>query len=240
MNCVAVSMTAAFVLNGNHFFNPLMTISTTRAEALAEILCQKIRNGDYVCGERLVELTLSQQMNVSQNTVRDALHILQDEGWIVKHARRGAHVRTFTPPEAAEVYALWAAVEGLALRWAMDALTKSHVSNLRRLIKQARTQAFTGDLRRSNETLLALHALIAGMADRSQTAELLNRLRNQIHLLEVLRQMRAPRSLHAQQAQIMFYEKLVSLMESGDADGAQQLLDYLIKADADTLLPLLS
>lgn len=217
-----------------------MTISTTRAEALAEKLRQEIRNGDYICGERLVELTLSQQMNVSQNTVRDALHILQDEGWIIKHARRGAHVRTFTPSEAAEVYALWAAVEGLALYWAMDSLTKNHINTLRRLIKQARNYAFTADLRRSNETLLALHAVLAEIANRPQTSALLARLRNQVHLLEVLRQMRAPRSMHAQQAQIMFYEKLISLMQSGDKEGARQLLEYLIKTEADTLLPLLS
>lgn len=212
----------------------------TRAQFLADTLRQAIHNGDYVCGERLVELTLSQQMNVSQNTVRDALHILQDEGWVVKHARRGAYVRAFTPAEAAEVYALWAAVEGLALRWLMESLTKSHLTHLRRLIKQARNHAFTGDLRRSNESLLALHAAVATGAGRPQTAALLARLRNQAHLLEVLRQMRAPRSLHAQQAHILLYEKLVSLMEAGDADAAQPLLEYLIKTDGAALLPLLS
>ncbi len=217
-----------------------MTTTTTRAEALAETLRQAIRSGDYVCGERLVELTLSQQMTVSQNTVRDALHILQDEGWVVKHARRGAHVRAFTPTEAAEVYALWAAVEGLALRWALERLTKADITTLRRLIKQARHQAFTGDLRRSTEALFELHTTIAGLAGRPQTAALLARLRNQVHLLEVLRQMRAPRSLHAQQAQIMLYEKLISLMEAGDGEAARQVLSYLIQLDADTLLPLLT
>lgn len=216
-----------------------MTISTTRAEALAEILRQSIRDGDYVCGERLVELTLSQQMNVSQNTVRDALHLLQDEGWVVKHARRGAYVRAFAPAEAAEVFALWAAVEGLALRWMMESLTKSHVNHLRHLLKQARNHAFTGNLRRSTESLLALHAAVAAGAGRPQTAALLARLRNQAHLLEVLRQMRAPRSPHAQQARIMLYEKLVSLMEASDVDAAQPLLEYLIKADGEALLPLL-
>ncbi|MBI5666998.1 MAG: GntR family transcriptional regulator [Chloroflexi bacterium] len=235
-------MTAASVLNVNFSIRDTcpMTTSITRAEALADTLRQAIHNGDYICGERLVELTLSQQMNVSQNTVRDALHILQDEGWVVKHARRGAYVRAFTPAEAAEVYALWAAVEGLALRWMMEALSKSQVNHLRRLLMQARNHAFTGDSRRATEALLALHAAIAAGAGRPQTTALLARLRNQVHLLEVLRRMRAPRSLHAQQAHILLYEKLVSLMEAGDADGAGALLDYLIKTDGEALLPLLA
>ncbi|NWG15829.1 MAG: GntR family transcriptional regulator [Chloroflexi bacterium] len=214
--------------------------AATRAASLADQLRDAIRSGTYVCGERLVELTLSQQMNVSQNTVRDALYILQAEGWVVKQARRGVFVRDFSPEEAVEVYALWAAVEGLALRWAIPLLTRSSLNGLRRTLKQARTLALTGDVRRSTEAVLALHESIGRLAGRPQTRDLLARLRNQVHLLEVVRHMRAPRTQHAQSAQIMLYEKLVSLMESGAADDAQQLLEYLIKTDAETLLPALN
>lgn len=214
--------------------------SATRAAALADQLRDAIRSGVYVCGERLVELTLSQRMNVSQNTVRDALYILQDEGWVVKQARRGVFVRAFSPEEATEVYALWAAVEGLALRWAVESLTKGGLNGLQRILKQARNLALTGDVRRSTEALLLLHANIGALAGRPQTADLLARLRNQVHLLETVRHMRAPRSQHAQSAQIILYEKLVSLMAAGAADDAQQLLEYLIKTDCETLLPALN
>ncbi|HEX2907788.1 MAG TPA: GntR family transcriptional regulator [Phototrophicaceae bacterium] len=217
-----------------------MTSPMTRAATLADTLRQAICSGKFVCGERLVELTLSQQMNVSQNTVRDALHILQEEGWVIKYARRGAHVRAFTVAEAAEVYALWAAVEKVALRWALATLTKSSLTQLRRLIKQARTQAYTGDGSGSTQSLLALHTTIGALAGRPQTIELLARLHNQVQLLEILRQMRAPRSPHLHEAQFLLYEKLVSLMESRQDDNAEQLLEYLIKSDLETLLPLLN
>jgi DNA-binding GntR family transcriptional regulator len=217
-----------------------MASTSTRAEVIADHLRRAVRAGEYISGERLVELTLSQQLGVSQNTVRDALHLLIEEGWVVKLPRRGTFVRAFSRDEAVEVYALWAAVEAVALRWALNSLTKSRLNAMRRLVKQARQYAFTGDMRRCVEALMNLHALVAAAANRPQTAALLARLRNQVHLLETLRQMRAPRSAHAQEAQLLLYEKLLSLMERGEAAAAVDLLRYLISTDCETLLPLLT
>jgi DNA-binding GntR family transcriptional regulator len=213
--------------------------SATRAETTADFLRQAIKDGQYMGGERLIEQTLAGQINVSQNTIRDALRILEGEGWVVKTARHGVYVRSFNPAEAEELYTLWAAVEGLALRWAMDSLTRNALGHLRRLIQDAGKQALMGDSREAMESLFALHAAIASLSGRAQTMELLASLRNRVRLLEIVRQMRAPRSPHAHQTQIILYEKLISLMEAEDAEAAQQLHHYLIMDDCSTLLPLL-
>ena len=73
----------------------------------------------------------------------------------------------------------------------------------------------------------------------AQTVEILESLHNRIYLLEIVRQMRAPRSLHSQEARLMLYEKLVSLMSLSQFDEARALLEYLIQTDCDSLLPLL-
>jgi DNA-binding GntR family transcriptional regulator len=190
-------------------------------------------------GQRLVELTLAQRLNVSQNTIRDALRLLENEGWVVKEARHGVYVRSFTPSEAVELYALWTAIERLALGWAMESLTKKDLLQLRRLIQDARKQALTDDLQSAIEMLFQFHSLILEMSGKPQTAELLSSLHNRIFLLEIIRQMRAPRSLHGHEARLLLYEKLTTVMESGDVEGAQTLLEYLIAQDRDTLLPLL-
>jgi hypothetical protein len=81
--------------------------------------------------------------------------------------------------------------------------------------------------------------MILEMSGKTQTAQLLSGLHNRIFLLEIVRQMRAPRSLHSHEAKLLLYEKLVTMMESGDVEGANTLLEYLIISDKDTLLPLL-
>jgi DNA-binding GntR family transcriptional regulator len=214
--------------------------SATRAATVADQIRQAIKEGHYMGGERLVEQTLAGQMTVSQNTIRDALRILEGEGWVVKMARHGVYVRSFNRVEAEELYMLWAAVEGLALRWVMQSLTKNALAQLRRLIQEARKLALMGDSPGATETLFALHASISALSGRAQTMELLTSLLNRVRLLEIVRQMRAPRSAHAHQTQIILYEKLVSLMEIGDVDAASQLHSYLVMDDCATLLPLLT
>jgi DNA-binding GntR family transcriptional regulator len=217
-----------------------MASTATRAETVADKVRAAIKRGLYMGGERLIEQNLATQMNVSQNTIRDALRILEGEGWVFKTARYGVHVRSFTALEAEELYTLWAAVESLALRWAIQSLSKSGLGQLRRLVQDARKQALLGDTEAATEILFALHKAIGELSGRPQTVELLATLHNRAYLLEIVRRNRAPRSLHAYQAQIIFYEKLLSLMEAGDTDAAHELLAYLIHSDGEALKALLS
>jgi DNA-binding GntR family transcriptional regulator len=214
--------------------------TTTRAESVAQALREAIRRGDYLSGERLVELSLAMQMNVSQNTVRDALRILEGEGWVVKHPRRGSHVRAFTAEEAQELYALWSTVECLALRWVMDSLNKNTLNQLRRLLRQAHQYALTGHVWGAVEALFALHRALSEASGKHETALLLENLHNRVYLLEILRHQRAPRSPRIQETEIILYEKLISIIEKGDKNAAQNLLEFLIMDSCMTLLPLLA
>ncbi len=214
-------------------------VGATRAETVAEQIRQAIRAGAYVSGQRLVELTLAAKLNVSQNTVRDGLRLLETAGWVVKHARHGVYVRSFTRDEVTELYALWQAVESLALRWVMKTATRKDLNQLTRIIQTARKDMLEGELEESNEAIFDFHSLIGKLSGKVQTVEILESLHNRIYLLEIVRQMRAPRSLHSQEARLLLYEKLVSLMSVSHFDDARELLEYLIQTDCDSLLPLL-
>ncbi|MBI1281890.1 MAG: GntR family transcriptional regulator [Anaerolineaceae bacterium] len=211
----------------------------TRAEIVAEQIRQAIRVGAYVSGQRLVELTLASKLNVSQNTVRDGLRLLETAGWVVKHARHGVYVRSFTRDEVSELYALWQAVESLALKWVMKTATRKDLTQLTRIIQTARKDMLEGELEESSEAIFEFHNLIGKMSGKAQTVEILESLHNRIYLLEIVRQMRAPRSLNSQEARLLLYEKLVSLMSVSHFEEAKALLEYLIQTDCDSLLPLL-
>jgi DNA-binding GntR family transcriptional regulator len=216
-----------------------MPAARTRVEAVTDSLREAIRQGRWQGGERLVELTLAEEYAVSQNTIREALARLEVEGWVIKSARHGVHVRAFTAAEAEEVYTLWMAVAGVALRWHLSHPNRSSFARLKKLIETARRQALQGQAAETVETLLEWHQALGVFSGRAQTAEILGNLVNRAALLERLRANRHPRSLHALQAQILLYSKLVSLLENGDGAGAADLLQYLILDDWETLLPAL-
>lgn len=213
--------------------------TATRTETIADRIRQAIRAGAYIGGKRLIELTLAQQMGVSQNTIRDALRLLEAEGWVVKHARHGVYVRTFNRAEAEELYALWAALGGLALAWAVEAATKKDVAGLRRILQTGRMDAQAEDFHSAVESVIQFHEAVVALSGRSQTIEMLKGLHTRIYLIELMREMRAPRSLRAHESRLLLHEKLVSLIENKDAEEAVRLLHYLIQMDCDSLLPAL-
>jgi DNA-binding GntR family transcriptional regulator len=211
----------------------------TRAEVVAEQIRQAIRAGVYISGERLVEMTLAARLNVSQNTVRDALRLLETEGWVVKQSRHGVYVRAFARDEVEELYALWSAIESLALRWTMERLTRKDTQRMRLVIQSARKRVLGGELEEATEAIFQFHGLIAELCGRSQTTQMLASLHNRAYLLEIVRQMRAPRRVHLLEERLLLYEKLVSLIEGNHSADAYDLLNYLLRADCETLLPIL-
>jgi DNA-binding GntR family transcriptional regulator len=210
---------------------------STLAENVAAALRESIYNGGHIIGERLIELTLAHEMNVSQNTVRDALHLLEQEGLVVKRARRGVYVRAYTADEAAELYTLWATLEELALNWAIAALTNDDLDELRDLIDEARSQTEARNPLGAIESLLTFHETIARIARKPQTAALLNSVLNQVRLLENgVRQVRAPRTFHQRRAQIADYDKLLNAIKTREEDSARKILLNTISADCKALV----
>jgi DNA-binding GntR family transcriptional regulator len=213
--------------------------SATLAETVASALAEAIQNGDYYSGERLRELFLADLMNVSQNTIRDALRILEQQGWVVKRSRHGVYVRAFTRAEAEEIYALWGTLEALALRWTMQPANKAHLDNLRQYIKKARRHFLANQSEQAQGSLTDFHRALRRAANKPQTADLLERLHNQAQILARLRDMRAPLTFQQQEAQIAAYETIVGMLELGDVGSAAQSLQAQIMAECDAVLPAL-
>ncbi|MBC7984754.1 MAG: GntR family transcriptional regulator [Candidatus Obscuribacterales bacterium] len=197
----------------------------TRANSAADILRERIRRGEHQCGDRLLELDIAQRLSLSQTTVREALRLLEDEGWLLKTDRRGVRVRSFTPTEANEVYALWATAEALTVSQAGQRITKGFMRTLRLWLKETRRVAYSGPdtLQTSLHLLFDFHVTLAEIAALPQTGQLIRRLSNQALLLEGQRRQRQPRTLEAQEAQIQICERLLDALEDDDLDEAVAL-----------------
>lgn len=159
-------------------------MAMTRSQEIADTLRLSLQRGTLTCGDRLVELTLSQEYQVSQNTIRDALHILERDGWVKKFPRRGVYVPRFTVVEATEIYALWRAVGGLTLGWAMDHLQDADREHLRDTLSRAERYLNAHDALGASRMIHTLHARIASHAQAPRTETILVRLRNQVLLME--------------------------------------------------------
>lgn len=213
--------------------------TATLAEAVAAELRHALIHGRYVAGERLAEITLAREIGVSQNTVRDALRMLEQDGWVIRHSRRGVYVRSFSLDDALEVYALLAAVESIALEWVLETATKTRLADLRRYLVQARRFAQTDEPVTAIEALFTFHEALSASADKPLTLGILKQLMNCARLLEAIRQARMPRSPQELEAQISAHDHLLRLIEHGKREAARAALRSIIDSYRDLVMPAL-
>ncbi|SCK06136.1 GntR family transcriptional regulator [Vogesella sp. LIG4] len=96
-------------------------------EQIAQYLGHKIVSGDMQPGERIQELRITAELDVSRGSVREALLILQRRHLVDIYPRRGAIVSSISPDDVREVFELWfllleQAVVNLAASWQNDDL----------------------------------------------------------------------------------------------------------------------
>lgn len=212
-----------------------MTTHQTRAAAVADALREAILNGQYLSGERLIEVKIAQGLDVSQNTVRDALRILEHEGWVDKNPRHGVYVRSFSVEDAEEICALIGTLETMALRWVIDHLDKTTRADLHALIARTRRLAYAGERGEAFDALLRFHERIGAAAQKRQTTQFLETLFNQIRLLEAVREARSPRTARELDEQIARHDALLKLIDDGDVEAACNIVRALNVAYSRTI-----
>jgi DNA-binding GntR family transcriptional regulator len=87
---------------------------TVMREQIKELIIRRILDGSYKPGERIVELQLVHELEVSQAPVREALRDLQAMRFIDTEPYKGARVRALSRAELAESYPVRAMLEELA------------------------------------------------------------------------------------------------------------------------------
>ncbi|MEX5269694.1 GntR family transcriptional regulator [Kocuria sabuli] len=102
-----------------------MTTQTAALAGLAKVnlrqqaltaLRRAITTGELPPGTHLVETELSEQLQISRGTLREAMRQLQQEGLIATGARGRLSVRSLDEKEILDIFAVRAALESLAVR----------------------------------------------------------------------------------------------------------------------------
>ncbi len=139
----------------------------TLRDQIKDALLQRILQGTYAPGERIVEIRVAQEFGVSQAPVREALRELEILRLIESEPFRGARVRGVRPEEIAEIYPVRAALEEVAARAAAPRLA-GHVQPLAEELEGMRAAAAAGDLHRFVAHDVAFHrCFVTASANRT-------------------------------------------------------------------------
>lgn len=118
---------------------------TVMREQIKELLIQRILEGTYKPGERIVELQLVHELGVSQAPVREALRDLEAMRFIDSEPYKGARVRAVSRDELAQSYPVRAVLEELAGQMATPRATVELFSQLDTEVQNMRKAARNKD-----------------------------------------------------------------------------------------------
>ena len=95
------------------------------ATSVVDAIRRAIMTGALAPGQRLTEDDLAARLDVSRTPVREALRILQAEGYVVSTPYAGSRVRTFSIDDIDAAYEALARLQGLAMRRAATRIQTS-------------------------------------------------------------------------------------------------------------------
>jgi DNA-binding GntR family transcriptional regulator len=139
-----------------------MSASVTRVvlrEQVKELILERILNGTYRPGERLVETRIATELGTSQAPVREALRDLELLRFVESEPFRGARVREVSQEELIEIYPVRAAIEEVAAREAASRLD-GDVEALAAELEAMHHAADAKDLHAQVDHDVAFHRLI--------------------------------------------------------------------------------
>src|SRR5512146_1493210 len=120
---------------------PLAANVSFRDQAYAA-LKQAITEADIYAHDnelRLDERQLSQSLGVSRTPIREAMTLLEQEGFLRTVPRRGIFIVRKTKKQIVEMIEMWAAIESMAARLATLNATDEDIAALRRMFDEFRT-----------------------------------------------------------------------------------------------------
>jgi DNA-binding GntR family transcriptional regulator len=128
-------------------------------DVVATELRRQILDGTLRQGERLIEDRLAEQLGVSRNPIREALRMLETEGFLDVTARRGCFVATLSADQADDLFEVRLAMEPLGARLAARDVGNPRNASGARIarMKEILTEVETNPGRQALDTLSGLH-----------------------------------------------------------------------------------
>ncbi|PXY23393.1 hypothetical protein BAY59_27340 [Prauserella coralliicola] len=110
----------------------------TCAENVYEVLKQAILNGQLKPGQIISQNVLYQELDVSRTPLREAIRMLQAEGWIRSEPNKRVRVGPVSANDVEQYYSIRIALESVGVGIATPQMTEDDFAELRDLLEQMR------------------------------------------------------------------------------------------------------
>jgi DNA-binding GntR family transcriptional regulator len=141
----------------------------TKEEQVADFLREGIISGMFPRGSRLKQAEIAERLQLSITPVREALKLLEAEGYVTGNSYRGASVVPFDESASEEVLELRLLLESRLIRGTAEKITAQDITELRALAAEFEQAFDVGDRPAARGINYRLHSRLYSIAAMPQT-----------------------------------------------------------------------
>ena len=154
-------------------------------EQVYKRISELIVSGRLAPSERIAENKLAMQLGVSRTPVREALHILEMEGFLEAIPRVGYKVKEIRWEEVEEICEIRKVNETLAARWALERITPEELSSLEDNLDAAEAEVKSGTTKRFIDRDADFHEILVRASGSQRLIEICQILRRHMRRYRV-------------------------------------------------------
>ncbi|MFW5996119.1 MAG: GntR family transcriptional regulator [Halanaerobiaceae bacterium] len=198
-----------------------------------EVLREAILTGKLEPGEKITEVEIAEQLNVSRTPVREAIRMLELEEFIVIVPQRGVFVAGIrSTKEIDDIFQVRAELEGLAASLAARNISREQLEKMNNYISQIKECIENGDLENCVKLDISFHQIIYEASENTWLQKILDTLFEQMTRFRsksLSLEGRLKKALNE-------HKKLGKALEGGEAEEARKLARKHIIAARDSIV----
>ncbi|PMS35233.1 GntR family transcriptional regulator [Trinickia symbiotica] len=169
---------------------------------------------------RLDERMLSETLGVSRTPIREAMTLLEQEGFLRTVPRRGIYIVRKSKREIVEMIQMWAALESMAARLATLHASDEEIARLRRMFDSFRDTTPAEHIEEYSDANIAFHQAIVEL---SKSQIILDTIKNIFVHVRAIRRMTISQSDRAARS-IVDHLRIIEALEARDTELAERLV----------------
>jgi len=201
---------------------PINAGASLRDQAYA-MLRQAIADADIYQSQeeiRLDERVLSEALGVSRTPIREAMTLLEQEGFLRTVPRRGIYIMRKSKREIVEMIQMWAALESMAARLATLHASDEEIGQLRKMFDNFRDSTPAEHIDEYSDANIAFHQAIVQL---SKSQIIMDSIKNIFIHVRAIRKMTISQSDRASRS-IVDHLRIIEALEKRDTELAERLV----------------
>lgn len=187
-----------------------------RKHEMADRLLAEIVGGVLLPGEHISERIWAQKFGVAQASIREAINILERDGFVTKESGRSARVVNLSDEDVFQLYQVRAGLEGMA--GYLAASSGADVSDLRHIVAEMRSASQARDSKALTDCDLRFHLELCRLSGNAHLLGYAQKLLRPFFAFVRMRVSVSGQGTSAWGQDVEAHQRIVDLISEGEAE----------------------